>query len=255
MKSIQNSGTSVHPRQSFIEWYHSSTPGKLLRQCEADYLLGSIQLTYNQKILQVGRLESENSYIVDDFRNNFAIVEGSCQGARPGYSHIISLTDELPIANESIDLLILPHVLEFEDNPQQVLREAERILKPEGTIYLLAFNPWSVRGMVRRLPRRDDFKMKNNIAWFKLMEWLRALKMEAEFSAGFGLASSQTIFKPDSLLTRSMAQLANAYAVKAIKRSYNFIPMRPTWSSAPTLVPGQIAETPTPLMHEPWTNE
>jgi SAM-dependent methyltransferase len=254
MKSIQDSDTPIHPRQSFVEWYHTSPPGKLLRQCEAEYLLSSIKLTYNQKILQVGRLESENRYIIDDFRNNFTVVDFTTPGLCNGFSHIVSPSDQLPIANESVDVLILPHLLEFEDNPRQVLQEAARILKSEGTCYLLVFNPWSVRGMVRRLPRCDDFKMKNNIACFRLMEWLRALKMEAEFSAGFGLASSQTIFKPDSLLTRSMAQLASTYAVKAIKRTYNVIPIKPIWSQSQALATGRIVETPTPLMRKPCPN-
>ena len=38
----------------------------------------------------------------------------------------------LPFESQSIDLVVLPHVLEFSDNPHQVLREVERILRPEG---------------------------------------------------------------------------------------------------------------------------
>jgi SAM-dependent methyltransferase len=248
MKSMQNSNPSINPRRSFVEWYHSSTLGKLLQQSEASYLLDSIQLTYNQKILQVGRLGSENRYIIEDFRNNYTLIDDGGTLAGNAWSRIIARADELPVASESIDLLILPHLVEFEDNPQPVLKEAERILKPEGTAYLLVFNPWSLRSVVSRFPRGEDFLAKNSIACYRLIDWLRLLKFEAEFSAGFGLASSLTIFKPDSLLTKSMAQLASAYAVKAIKRTYMRIPVKPAWLSAPSLLPGHIVETPSPLM-------
>ena len=38
----------------------------------------------------------------------------------------------LPFATQSLDLVVLPHVLEFSAEPHQVLREVERVLIPEG---------------------------------------------------------------------------------------------------------------------------
>ena len=51
--------------------------------------------------------------------------------------HIIEgNSSELPFANECLDLLILPHVLEFSSDPHQILREAERVLRPEGRLII-----------------------------------------------------------------------------------------------------------------------
>ena len=36
----------------------------------------------------------------------------------------------LPFASHSTDLVVLPHMLEFSDDPHQILREIERILIP-----------------------------------------------------------------------------------------------------------------------------
>jgi SAM-dependent methyltransferase len=57
----------------------------------------------------------------------------------------------LPFENQALDLLLLPHVLEFSANPHQVLREAERVLRPEGRLVLSGFNPRSMWGLVRAL--------------------------------------------------------------------------------------------------------
>lgn len=57
----------------------------------------------------------------------------------------------LPFESQSLDLLLLPHVLEYSANPHQVLREAERVLRPEGRLILSGFNPHSLWGMVRVL--------------------------------------------------------------------------------------------------------
>ena len=47
----------------------------------------------------------------------------------------------LPLATHSMDLVALPHVLEFSAHPHQILREAERVLRPEGQIVISGFNP------------------------------------------------------------------------------------------------------------------
>jgi hypothetical protein len=71
------------------------------------------------------------------------------------------------------------------------------------------------------------------------MEWLNLLKFETELGAGFGLPSSHVFFEPQSTWQKSIAYLTPVYAVKAIKRTWIFIPMKRSWVSAPGLIPGQ----------------
>jgi SAM-dependent methyltransferase len=54
---------------------------------------------------------------------------------------------ELPIATQSIDLALLPHVLEFADEPHAILREIDRVMMPEGRLIIVGFNPWSLWGL------------------------------------------------------------------------------------------------------------
>src|SRR5262245_6489540 len=51
--------------------------------------------------------------------------------AHPG-GEIIAQYEELPLETQSIDLLILPHILEFTERPHQILREVDRVMMPEG---------------------------------------------------------------------------------------------------------------------------
>src|SRR5271169_1738456 len=53
-----------------------------------------------------------------------------CAGAEPGVALAADLA-QLPLATSSIDLVVMPHVLEFADDPHQILREVERVLMPE----------------------------------------------------------------------------------------------------------------------------
>ena len=243
MKPEQDSSALLHPRHRFVEWYHSSTLGLLLQKSEAAYLLSELQLTYNQKILQVGHLGSENQYITDDFRPNLTIVDRYLPNSPQDHRRILADPVELPVASEIVDTLILPHILEFESDPHQILREADRVLKPEGRIFILGLNPWSPQ-RVLNWTRRVEFRTAGNIGCYRIMDWLNLLKFDAEFCAGFGLATSQGIFKPNRLITRSMAHLASAYAVKAIKRRYNLIPIKMSWLHVPSLIPGNVVESP-----------
>lgn len=57
----------------------------------------------------------------------------------------------LPLATDSVDVVVLPHVLEFVTEPHAVLREVDRVLIPEGHAIILGFNPLSLWGAGRLL--------------------------------------------------------------------------------------------------------
>lgn len=59
--------------------------------------------------------------------------------------------DHLPFASESVDLVALPHTLEFVASPYAVLSEVERVLRPEGYIVVSGFNPASLWGLRHRM--------------------------------------------------------------------------------------------------------
>ncbi len=84
--------------------------------------------------------------------------------------------DELPFDGESMDLLVLPHVLEFSNNPHQILREAERVLMPEGSLLISGFNPYSLWGLRRKLGSKQGYPWCGDfIALKRLKDWLALL--------------------------------------------------------------------------------
>jgi SAM-dependent methyltransferase len=83
----------------------------------------------------------------------------------------------LPIATQSLDLLVLPHVLDFARYPREVLREAERVLMPEGRLLMTGFNPWSLWAW-RRIARRDPWK-GNWLSLPRLKDWLALMGFES----------------------------------------------------------------------------
>ena len=89
---------------------------------------------------------------------------------------------ELPFAANSIDLVVMPHALEFHDDPHQILREVERILIPDGQLVVTGFNPLSLWGMRPRLRNRQaDFPANGHyISVLRLKDWLKLLSFEVD---------------------------------------------------------------------------
>ena len=59
----------------------------------------------------------------------------------------------MPVSSDSIDIVILPHVIEFEEDPYAVLREAERVLVPEGHVIVAGYNALGPMGAWNLLHR------------------------------------------------------------------------------------------------------
>ncbi|MDR3481797.1 MAG: methyltransferase domain-containing protein [Burkholderiaceae bacterium] len=148
---------------------------------------------------------------------------------------------ELPFASQSIDLVVLPHVLEFASEPHQVLREVERVLIPEGQVIVCGFNPasqWGLRQVLGRvsgahfLPLDGEF-----ISLPRLKDWLKLLNMEVN-RGHFGCYAPP--FSSEKWLNRFAFMekagdrwwpyLGAVYMVQAIKRVKGMRLIGPAWS-------------------------
>lgn len=159
---------------------------------------------------------------------------------------------ELPFASQSLDLVVLPHVLEFTEEPHQVLREVERVLIPEGQVIVCGFNPasmWGLRQAAGRvsgahfLPRNGEF-----ISLPRLKDWLKLLNMEVNRGHFGCYAPPCTTDKwlnrfsfMENVGDRWWPYLGAVYIVQAIKRVRGMRLIGPAWkkqrAKAPRAVP------------------
>jgi SAM-dependent methyltransferase len=161
---------------------------------------------------------------------------------------------ELPFASQSLDLVVLPHVLEFTEEPHQVLREVERVLIPEGQVIVCGFNPaslWGLRQMSGRLsgahflPQNGEF-----ISLPRLKDWLKLLSMEVN-RGHFGCYAPPCM--TDKWLNRFAFMekagdrwwpyLGAVYIVQAIKRVRGMRLIGPAWSRKPAKAPQGVPVT------------
>ncbi|MGC8806320.1 MAG: class I SAM-dependent methyltransferase [Thiomonas sp.] len=88
----------------------------------------------------------------------------------------------LPFPAQSLDLVVLPHTLEWVDDPHACLREVDRVLMPGGQVVISGFNTWSLWGVRQQfgrvgggwyLPQHGEF-----LAPRRVRDWLRLLSFE-----------------------------------------------------------------------------
>lgn len=147
--------------------------------------------------------------------------------------------DALPIVSSSLDVLVLPHVLEFASRPHAVLREAERVLIPEGCLFVLGFSPHSLFGMWRLLGGwRGTMPWSGRfLGLARLRDWLALLGFEIE-------RVERLSFRPPLRRGRVHAKIefverlgkhfwpvfGNVYGIVARKRVVAVRPIRAAWA-------------------------
>lgn len=161
---------------------------------------------------------------------------------------------ELPFASQSLDLVVLPHVLEFAEEPHQVLREVERVLIPEGQVIICGFNPaslWGLRQVAGRLtgahflPQNSEF-----ISLPRLKDWLKLLNMEVN-RGHFGCYAPPCMTEKwlnrfsfmEQAGDRWWPYLGAVYIVQAIKRVRGMRLIGPAWTKKAATAPHGVPAT------------
>ncbi len=149
--------------------------------------------------------------------------------------------DQLPFAENQFDVIVMPHVLEFQNLPHEALREAFRVLRPEGRLLLTGFNPYSMFGTKRFFGRdRSGIWGGEFIALSRVKDWFTLL--------GFDLIGGQldcynVPVASEGALDR-LEWVARAgdrwwpfaggvYFLHAIKRVSNMRLIKPEWARVP----------------------
>ena len=214
-------------KREFLFAYYQTPSGKLLCDLEVDFLRQGITVSCKQTVLQIGGLGWENEFVDCSLYTNYTILDARSLGC-PGARKVQSKAYHLPLQCDSVDMIIVPHLLEFDEHRFQTMREIERVLKPEGTVIIVNFNPWSLSVRYQFLwdrRRLADSWRGHFISRSRVVDWLKLLNFEVTLVSQFNVDSVDT--RHAQFAGHAFSLTSTAYAVKAIKRRYHLIPLTP----------------------------
>jgi SAM-dependent methyltransferase len=135
-------------RQPLQEWYKSIFGQHLLSQEQA--LAGDrVRSYFGHNLIQLSSLENAELFSECRIHQKLSL---NCFPDTEQTQHCITTEFEaLPIATESVDVVVLHHVLEFSKQPHQMLREVQRVLVPHGRVIIFGINPYSFLGLTSAL--------------------------------------------------------------------------------------------------------
>ncbi len=221
-----------------LEAWLAQPLGQRVRLAELALLHERIPNLFGYHALQIGYWGDLREAYADRRISNLHILQDPQGTPVQAASSLLSRLEHLPIATESIDAVILPHVLEVVARPHQLLREVDRILVPEGHMLIMGFNPWSLWGLWRLLgmnrkpfPGSQRFITEN-----RLRDWLNLLGYEIVASHHYfygpplrrkGLLASLEFMERWG--NRACSPCSGAYLLMARKKVACITPLRPRW--------------------------
>jgi SAM-dependent methyltransferase len=132
-------------REKFSSWFHSPL-GKRVFDTELEQLEEILPDLFGYHILQYG-YSAESNYLSASRIANKTILFLDEAEISKDLNAIRTNAEDLPIAADSIDAIVLPHILEYSRDAHKLLREMERVLIGDGHVVIIGINPLSFWGI------------------------------------------------------------------------------------------------------------
>jgi len=216
---------------SMSSWYETPLGERLLAS-ESSLLDEYLSRRFGYHLLQIGC-------------TNVAMFDNSPIGHKFSITHdhtdkdhgIVAKGEAIPLASESVDLVLLHHALDFSSSQHQLLREVSRILIAGGCIVIIGFNPFSSWGIRTRFPGQKKHPWQGRLlSANRITDWLKLLEFQVE-QVRYGAYSlpinSPGVIKYSGLLDNIATKLnwpsGGVYMISAKKQVLPLTPIQTSW--------------------------
>jgi len=214
------------------DWYQTPLGQYLLDELR-DKLEPILSTTFGYYSLQVGCART-SSLLMQSCRvkHHFRLDKDDINidiNAQPAF---------LPIASDSVDLVVLMHHLSATDEPHAMLREVSRVLIPQGKLIIIDFNPLSLWGLrhffqswLEQLPWSGHYYTSGRLTdWMQLLGFEKKKQLKVGYLPPIQLPG---LLKHLSWLEKGMRnwlQFSSALNVLVYdKQTIPVTPIRPRW--------------------------
>ena len=198
---------------------------------------------FGYHLLKIGALSGEIDSSQSPIKHQLTLSEQAQK------CNLVGDIDDLPLLEHSGDVCVLAHALEFSLDPHHVVREANRVLIPNGYLVITGFNPFSLAGLNQFIPYR-----RNKTPWnerlfspMRVKDWLHLMGFEIQLDKRFlhstlarqvtqGVISNHW----HNIASRYFPSLGSVYVIVAKKRVLPLTPIKAKWQIRPRFEPVKV---------------
>ena len=198
---------------------------------------------FGYHLLKIGALSGEIDSAQSPIKHQLTLSEQAQK------CNLVGDIDDLPLLKHSVDVCVLAHALEFSLDPHHVVREANRVLIPNGYLVITGFNPFSLAGLNQFIPYR-----RNKTPWnerlfspMRVKDWLHLMGFEIQLDKRFlhstlarqvtqGVISNHW----HNIASRYFPSLGSVYVIVAKKRVLPLTPIKAKWQIRPRFEPVKV---------------
>lgn len=219
-------------RTSPYDWQQFSQ-GQALTDAISRQLQPWWQQIFGYYMLKVGDLSCQMDTSHCKIQHHIGVGRFSPQAS------LLAEADALPVAQNSVDAVLLNHCLEYTADPHHVVREAHRVLMPDGYLLLSGINPYSSVGLLKWLPG-----LAQKYPWHgrffsasRVKDWLHLIGFEVlseqRFFCSAMLAKDYKATRWQLWSEQHLNYFGASYLLVARKRELPLTPIKPKWQLSP----------------------
>jgi SAM-dependent methyltransferase len=228
---------------SITDWL--ATP--LGRRCLANEqraMRAALDRVFGEQLLQIGLWGARGTFLRYARTQRRTLVDWESRNA-----DILSDPEQLAIASDSIDAVLLPHTLERTESPHALLREVDRVLRADGQLLVLSVATDGLWGLRHYLsPGGYPRGRERGIREGRLRDWLELLSFEVGdvrpycHTAPIDRVKQLRLLPREDLAKRWTPMFAGGYLLRAQKRVRPLTPIKLKLKPARLRVVGGIVE-------------
>lgn len=238
------------------EWFDTPLGSKVLA-AEQAILEAELNNLFGYHLMQLSVVPEEDLAPSSRINHCFSLSPSS---ARKSYiaedgkfcsTRVKALADfqSLPLPDEVVDVSVLHHVLDFSENPQQVLKEAARVTIARGYVLIIGFNPHSFMGLLQpalRLKYPNGIANRNRLRAARITDWLAFLDystVATRHALHQFPVNNQSFLNHTSIFDMPQAvPMGGIYCILARKDKVGLTPIKRSWKAPSLLAPVPLRE-------------
>ncbi len=237
----------IYVESSFFtqeRWLISSL-GRYFLSEEQQLVKQMLENIFGEIFIQIGSWGRSSGFLQNARTQHAAVLDWRFDSA----TTLICNTKTIPIQSGSVDVVFLPHTLELVPSPHALLREVDRIVRPDGHIIILGFKRISFWGL-RHFFSAEGYPIRNQrlISESRLRDWLKLLSFETHKKEYYGCTfpiekySRVNFLSKKALLMQWVPFLNGGFVIHAQKQVFPMTSIRQKLTTKHLRVVGGLAE-------------